>query len=160
MVLTPCHLTTFALAALCFGTAAAAPYCNDRYGYCVIAPAALYPQGEADARDGQVFLSRNASVTLRVYGQWAMEPFTYEGLYRDAARGWPAEGQHGARVVTYKLFRPGFFVVSGLENGKVFYQRTIHSARKGAYATYVLEYRDGDRVAERYLKGLTTSLKF
>lgn len=159
MVITPRQLASFALVALWPSAASAAGYCNDLYGYCITAPAALYPQGEADARDGQVFLSRDAKVTLRVWGQWDMEPFTYEGMYREAARGWPAEAGKAARVVTYKLFRPGFFVVSGLENGRVFYQRTIYVKGK-AYATYVLEYRDGNRVAEGYLKQLTTSLKF
>ena len=160
MVIKARSLVSFALIALAPSTACAAHYYNDLYGYCITVPAELFPQGEADAHDGQVFLSRDARVSLRVWGQWDMEPFTFAGLYRETARDSPAGNGHGARVITYTLFRPTYFVISGLENSKVFYQRTIYSARQGAYATFLLEHPKGNRMAEGYLKQLTTSLKF
>ena len=58
-----------------------------------------------------------------------MVPFTFAGMYREAARGWPAEYGHGAWVVIYTLFRSTYFVVNGLEKGKVFYQRMVYSRK-------------------------------
>lgn len=141
------------------GSATAAPYCNARYGYCITVPPALYGQGESDSGDGQVFLNRPATVTLTVWGGWSDIPDlpSFTDSFKETSRGWPAGNGQAARVVTYKLLKPDFFVVSGVQGGKVFYQRTIRKG--GVTATYLLEYRDGDRVAQGYIKSLSTGLK-
>ena len=141
-------------------TAEAASYCNSRYSYCINVPAALYGQGEADSGDGQVFLNRSATVTLTVWGAWNVPDLpSFEDGFRDASRGWPAGNGRPARVVTYKVMKPDFFVVSGIEGGKVFYQRTIKSTKNRSMATYLLQYRDGDKTAEGYIKALTAGFK-
>lgn len=141
--------------------AQATSYCNSRYSYCITVPAALYGQGEADAGDGQVFLNRSATVTLTVWGAWNGVPDlpSFEDEYREASRGWAAAAGRPARVVTYKVLKPTYFVVSGMEGGKVFYQRTIKSTKNGSMATYLLQYRDGDKTAESYIKTLTAGFK-
>lgn len=155
------HAVRTALVLGAAGVADASSYCNSRYSYCMTVPPALYGQGEADAGDGQTFLNRSATVSLTVWGAWSDLPGlpTFEVAYREASRGWAAAPGRPARVVTYKLFRPQFFVVSGLEGGQVFYQRTIRSATSPSMATYLLQYRDGDRTAAGYIKSLTANFR-
>ncbi|MDK2010986.1 MULTISPECIES: hypothetical protein [unclassified Deinococcus] len=141
-------------------TAEAASYCNSRYSYCINVPAAMYGQGESDSGDGQVFMNRSATVTLTVWGAWNVPDLpSFEDEYREASRGWPSAPGRPARVVTYKVMKPDFFVVSGIEGGKVFYQRTIKSAKNASMATYLLQYRDGDKTAQSYIKALTAGFK-
>ena len=137
----------------------AAAYCNARYGYCLKVPASLYPQGESDNSDGQVFLSRDARVSLRVWGAMDIPEASYGDGFTEAARGWPASPGRPARVVTYKLFKPTFFVVSGVENGQVFYQRTVPNRRAGTYATYLYTYPDGTSAAGT-IKSLNSTFHF
>lgn len=137
----------------------ASAYCNVRYGYCLTVPTALFPQGESDNSDGQVFLSRDARVSLTVWGTMDIPEASYAGQFSEAARGWPASPGRPARVVTYKLFKPGFFVVSGVENGKVFYQRSVSNKRDGTYATYLFTYPDGN-AAGKAIKSLNATFHF
>lgn len=118
-----------------------AVYHNARFGYSIAYPAnRLYPQGEADNQDGQVFLSKTADARLRVYGTNfdATDPNNYpplEDAYREASRGGiPMEGQ--VKVVTYKkLLKNQCFVVSGYLGKTVFYQKTCYDNQQ----TYTLD---------------------
>ncbi len=141
------------------GMTTAAAYCNARYGYCLTVPATLFPQGESDNGDGQVFLSRDAHVSLTVWGAMDIPDAAYADQFRAAIRGWPATPGRPARVVTYKLFKPSFFVVSGVENGKVFYLRTISDAREGRYAAFLLTYPQG-LDANKAITTLNASFRF
>ena len=136
-----------------------AAYCNARYGYCIAVPNNLYPQGESDNSDGQVFLSRDAKMTLRVWGAMDISEASYGDQFNEGSRGWPASPGRPARVVTYKRFSPAFFVISGVENGKVFYQRTIFNKREQIYATYLFTYPDGSN-ADAAIKNFGSTFHF
>ena len=144
------------------GLAGASNYCNARYGYCVNIPKSLFPQGESDNGDGEVFLSRDARVSLTVWASHTLAGVpgaSFDTRFREDARGWPVGNGRSARVVTYTLHRPTFYVVSGLENGKIFYQRTLNNPRSGTYATYLLTYPD-DHAAGTFIKSLNVSFHF
>jgi hypothetical protein len=44
----------------------------------------------------------------------------------------------GTRKITYKLFKPDFFVISGIENNKVFYEKILY--KDDTYKTLLISY--------------------
>lgn len=148
-----------ALALLTLGAAwAATPwnrYCNARFGYCVAYPTSLEPQGEADNGDGQLFLSRDHQTELRVWGNWQLDRSDTLAARFRTTRDQPA------RTVTYQRLGPGWFVVSGFEGERVFYQRTLFDAGQGRFATLLLSYpRTQARATEPIVGPLAKSLTF
>ncbi|MFN8291872.1 MAG: hypothetical protein U0U70_16560 [Chitinophagaceae bacterium] len=136
-------------------------YCNSRYGYCIDYPATLlYPQGEAPSGDGQEFKSKNADVQLLVYrdlrDNFTMdEPYTIQTAYEEDARG--SDPEHPKKVIVYKKLGKDFFAVSGYNNGRIFYQRTI--LREEGLVTSYIEYPEADsavynKVSERIFSSL------
>jgi hypothetical protein len=110
-------------------------YSNARFLYSIDYPAGiLIPQREADNSDGRQFLSRDGHAKMLVYGRYALDTDSLQKEYDEAVRG---EG--GAnRAVTLKKLQKNWFVVSGTENGKIFYRKTIYTG--GAFKTFVIEY--------------------
>jgi hypothetical protein len=108
-------------------------YCNARFEYCISYPQGLLnPQPEADNGDGRKFLSNDEQVVMLVYGQNNALDETLAGKFAD-------ETAAGAgRTVTYKLKKKNWFVVSGIENGMVFYHKTIF--RNDQFLTFSIEY--------------------
>ena len=97
-------------------------YTNARYGYVAPYPATLYPQGEADNGDGQIFLSRDARVKLTVFASHNALNETLDSRYaRDSRGGLPGDPK---RVVTYHARKANWYAVSGTRSGAVFYQKT------------------------------------
>ena len=104
-------------------------YTNARYGYSIAYPAHLLtPQGEADNGDGQIFRSRDGLTEMRVYGS------------QDLGGGLAAaytEAQDGKTVV-YKTMKRNWFVVSGYNGEKIFYQKTM--LKDNELKTFTIEY--------------------
>jgi len=101
-----------------------AAYLNARFQFAVHYPAQLlYPQGEADNGDGQRFLSKDARTTLAAFGNNLALNGSLEAEFEEAARG--GIGDHPLRVVTYKKLGNHWYVVSGVEQGMVFYTKRI-----------------------------------
>ncbi len=98
-------------------------YFNDRFGYAILYPSVLFPQGEAGNNDGQKFMSIHADAILTVYGKYNTLNKSLESLYDEAARGGLSDDPK--RVITYCVLRKDWFVVSGYDNGQVFYEKTI-----------------------------------
>jgi hypothetical protein len=111
-------------------------YRNARFNYSISYPAnILVPQGEADNNDGQKFLSRDGRAEMMVYGSNNSLNQTLRQMY-DAETTGPAGGGH--RQITYRLLKPGWFVVSGIEGRRVFYQKTLLTS--GVIKTFRIEY--------------------
>lgn len=111
-------------------------YSNARFGYTISYPSDLLtPQGEADNGDGQIFT--DDGVEMRVFGSNMLANGTLQKEYNALVK------EKGASV-TYKVFKPNFFVVSGKENGKIFYQKTMKGAG-GAFFTFMIEYDETQR---------------
>jgi len=51
--------------------------------------------------------------------------------------------EHPNRVVTYKVLRRDWFVVSGTENGRIFYQKTM--LRDSTFKTFRIEYDESQK---------------
>ena len=62
-------------------------YTNARFAYAVRYPPALFPQGEADNGDGQIFLSRDGHAELLVYGSYDASGDTLDDRYAQEAHG-------------------------------------------------------------------------
>ena len=109
-------------------------YSNARYGYSIAYPVGLLiPQGESDNGDGQKFVAKDGNATLLVFGSNRLDR-SLEDEFQAA--------QENRRVV-YKILRRDMFVVSGTENGKIFYQKTL--LRGDAFKTFIIEYDEQER---------------
>jgi hypothetical protein len=108
-------------------------YCNARFEYCILYPQSLLePQPEADNGDGRKFLNSDQEVVMLVYGQNNALDETLAGKFAEAS------ANKAGRTVTYKLKKKTWFAVSGIENDRVFYQKTIF--RNGQFLTFSIEY--------------------
>jgi hypothetical protein len=54
-------------------------------------------------------------------------------------------------AVTYKVFRHGWFVVSGKKDGQIFYQKTVTTDK--AIATVLIDYPETDGLAFAHMVG-------
>lgn len=134
-------------------------YCSSKFGFCVEYPERiLFPQGESDNGDGQIFKSKNAENYLQVYRDYRdmvaeNSKFTLEDAYQ--LDTWANDPDKPKRVLTYKKLGKNFYVVSGYNNGKVFYQKTI--IIDDVLATCMIEYNETeksvyDKVCDRIYK--------
>ena len=109
-------------------------YSNARFGYSVSYPAnILIPQGEPDNGDGQVFRSSDGHAEMRVFGRYNVQNETLRSAFNSAQEG---------KSVTYKLLRGNFYVVSGHEGGKIFYEKTM--LKGDTFKTFMIEYDEAD----------------
>jgi len=113
-------------------------YCNTRFEYCISYPQGLLdPQPEADNGDGRKFLNSDHEVVMLVYGQNNAQDETLAGKYAEETAAKPG------RTVTYKVKKTGWFAVSGMENRRIFYKKTIF--RNGQFLTFRIEYPETKR---------------
>lgn len=104
-------------------------YCNNKYNYCLTYPDVLIPQAEPDAHDGQKFLSKDKLSELSVWASYKLFPEdTIKTQYK----------YYEKSNITYKLIKNDYFIISGFENGKIFYQKT--SLNKETFTSYRLLY--------------------
>jgi hypothetical protein len=136
-----------ALTVFVLGLSAAAPqhtyrtYHNARFDFSISYPAdVLNPQGESENHDGQKFRSRDGRAEMLVYGSHNALNQTLRQLYSEEAN---PSADHPHRNVSYKTLEGNWFVVSGIEDGKVFYQKTILS--RGIFKTFRIEYDESEK---------------
>jgi len=109
-------------------------YSNARFGYSVSYPAdILIPQGESDNSDGQIFRSKDNHAEMRVFGRYNVQNETLRSAFQAAQEG---------KSVTYKVLRGNFYVVSGHEGGKIFYEKTM--LKGDTFKTFMIEYDERD----------------
>lgn len=121
-------------------------YNNNTYNYSVDYPVdLLIPQGESGSGDGQVFKSKDEKCTLWVYRDFrdnvSDSSYTIETAYKEDAQ--PDHPDHPKREITYKTSGKNFYVISGTEGNKVFYQKTI--MKKEQLITCLLEYKKSEK---------------
>jgi hypothetical protein len=113
-------------------------YINVRFQYSICYPAAiLVPQGESENSDGQKFLAKDGT-ELIVWGQHNVQEHSIAAEMKDTIASITAD----AGTVTYKASKADWFVLSGKMGGKVYYQKTMHSALAGndIFISYRLTY--------------------
>lgn len=119
-------------------------YTNARFNYVISYPAGLFvPQGEADNGDGQRFLSKRGDVEMLVWGSHNVLNESLRSRFKDEVREKTRE--HPDRVVTYKRLKGNTYVVSGFQDGKVFYQKTMFVDE--VFMTFYISY-PADRKSE------------
>jgi hypothetical protein len=116
-------------------------YHNARFDFSISYPAdVLIPQGEPENHDGQKFRSRDGRAEMLVYGSHNALNQTLRQLYSEETN---PSADHPDRTVSYKTFKGNWFVVSGIEGGKVFYQKTMLT--KGIFKTFRIEYDESQK---------------
>lgn len=89
-------------------------------------------QPAPDNGDGRTFKSKDGLVKMLVYG-------SNNSLMEKLETRFNAEStSNDTREVTYKLFKPNFFVLSGIENKRVFYQKVLF--KNDEYKTFLISY--------------------
>ena len=89
------------------------------------------PQEESDNGDGRYFLSVDGRARLAVWGNHAMDESLEDCFRRDATPG-------GDKTITYKVLKKGYYVVSGYQGKRIYYQKTL--LRGSTFATFVIDY--------------------
>ena len=112
-------------------------YCNTRFDYSINFPKdILYPQNEAANGDGLRMMSKDARAILSVYGMSnVMEEKLLDKFQEESAGG---TVRNPTKVVSYKIMKNDWFVVSGYESGNIFYSKTflIDEQFKSFHFTY------------------------
>jgi hypothetical protein len=119
-------------------------YVNARFGYEIAYPTGvLRPQKEAENGDGRVFLSKNGTAELRVWGQYNALTKTLKEKYQEDL------DEYGSGV-TYKSIKSRSYVISGIKGGKIFYKKTILKGDGGdsgdTYYMFTMTYQKSDKV--------------
>lgn len=132
-------------------------YHNTKFNYSITYPKdVLYPQGESDNGDGQKFLSKNADASLTVYGSNNVLEQSLEDLYLEESRGGTYDNPK--KVVTYKVLKNNWFVISGYNSGKIFYQKTI--LNKNQFKSFYFEYSESKKkIYDPVTKQIASSFK-
>jgi hypothetical protein len=122
----------------CAAAEAQAPggYGNAKYGYFIAYPESFTPQGESDAGDGLVFLAPDGQSEMRVYA-------AYNVLNTPLRTRYEGSLDIVGKKPTYTLLRPDWYVVSGLSEGKIYYEKTL--LRRDAYFTVSFTYDPATR---------------
>jgi len=90
-------------------------YCNERFEYCLNYPAVFEPFGSSKSGDGQIFYIDGGKIELLVWG-------SVNGQNRTLEQEKTYISQN--RKIDYQFIKSTFFVITGVENGKIFYLRT------------------------------------
>lgn len=107
-------------------------YQNPRFEFSVLYPSNLLTMQPPSANgDGRIFLSADGETEMRAYGQHNALFKTLEDVYKEE---YSTEG----REITYKTIAKTWFVVSGYEGDKVFYQKQI--LRNDVFLILTIEY--------------------
>lgn len=99
-------------------------YYNQRFDFSVEYPTNfLKEKGESENRDGNTFTNANGSSEMRVSG-------TYNALDQTIVEAFQSATENNRfyneeRIVTYKVQKGNWFVVSGKYNESIFYVKTI-----------------------------------
>ena len=107
-------------------------YCNARFAFCIDYPSNFVMQAAPENDDGRTFKSKNGLVKMLAYG-------SNNSLMEKLETRFNAESSSSdTRKVMYRLFKPDFFVISGVENKKVFYQKVLF--KNDEYKTFLITY--------------------
>ena len=123
-------------------------YTNVRFQYSICYPEdILVPQGESENSDGQKFLAKDGA-KLIVFGRNNPLNEQVKDAFEDTASRLAGPGK-----VTYKVIRPGWFVVSGENGNSLFYAKTLYAHEQ--FKSFELNY---DSSASTVYKPVLTRL--
>ena len=119
------------------GAAEYATYTNARFGYVIkYPPKLLRPQGESVNQDGQRFISPDGEAVLAVWG-------AYNTLEESLQDNFQAAARESGGLITYQVLKDDWFVLSGVKDGSIFYQKTLY--HRDTFKTFVFTYPESQR---------------
>lgn len=123
-------------------------YCNARYKYCIWYPRTMKAGPEAENGDGRSFSDGRSNIRVYGRGNWNEEGETLslqEKYTEDTS-------EQKDRKITYSKLGKTFYVLSGNEDGRVFYQNTVQLT--DAFGTAILDYRPADSIRYKNIASL------
>lgn len=125
-------------------------YSNSRYNYQIEYPKdILFEQREASNIDGSFFKTKQGIEKLRVYGSSNIENETTNEIGIDIKYDEELLNYSQNRsTITYKKLGKSFFVISGYENGEIFYLKVIETKDYGGYDAFayaILKYNENEK---------------
>jgi hypothetical protein len=154
--------TLFILAGIIFSTFAVsaqskfATYTNERFAFSIDYPEELLKmQPPPDNDDGRTFRSDDGTVEMLVWGQENAELKTLDERYARDLKGFTEKP-------TYMVSKRDWYVISGIKDGKIFYQKTMVRRRHGdVYFTLTIEYPESEKAKyDPIVKKISESFKF
>jgi len=139
-----------------------ATYSNERFAFSIEYPHnMLIPSETKDAsHSGEVFRSRDGDKELRVWGE-------YNALFKTWREEYELELKGFGLKPTYAVFKPGWFVISGIKGGKIFYQKTLRRTLRDklgnmdVFYTFTIEYpRSASAKMAPIVKRISASFQF
>ena len=119
-------------------------YYNSQFKFTVDYPVDfLFPQGDFNNDGGQLFLSKDEDVVMIANGYYNTNSEQIDDLYRISSRE-KLITEQSIRIVTYKARGNNWFVVSGYEDGIIFYTRTI--VRNDIVCQFTIWYKESDKI--------------
>jgi hypothetical protein len=113
-------------------------YCNSRFQYCIDYPDFLIPKPESENGDGRIFENKKGAKILTVFGRINQDadgnPLSLKTQFESDIKTM----QENRKNITYKKLGKTFYVLSGTDNEKTFYQKTI--IKKDAFCFAILTY--------------------
>ncbi|CAN5514210.1 hypothetical protein BH10ACI2_BH10ACI2_15610 [soil metagenome] len=134
-------------------------YSNARFNYEIEYPVGvLTPQEEAPNGDGRIFISKDKTAEMRVWGQ-------YNALFDTIKKAYLSDLKERPTGVSYKALLKGSYVISGSRDGKIFYQKTMLHGKDGdsgaVFCTFTIEYKTADKAKfDPIVKRISRSFKF
>ena len=104
-------------------------YCNERFGQCADIPANLKKMRPPDNGDGQTFVSTDG-FKVSIWASWNIDNY-------DVTEDLKAYGDQEG-VVTYQVLKNNWFVQSGVNGDKIFYEK--HIVNKNIVSGMRMEY--------------------
>jgi hypothetical protein len=141
-------------------------YCNARFGYCIKYPdKILKPQREAQNGDGRAFTDKRGDNVLLVFGSRnddkKGDPIPIQKIYDLELKGGQFH-EHPNRTITYSKLGKTFYVISGIEDGKIYYQKTFQltGENDGYFAEAILTYDQTEKLTyDQVSKDIFSSFK-
>lgn len=137
-------------------------YTNNRYVFSVDYPTDLLTPSKIEdaSNSGEIFYSKNNEVEMRVWGE-------YNALFRTWRQEYDFEINGFGSKPTFTVLKPGWFVISGLKDGKIYYQKTLRRTllqRDGnmdIFYTLTIEYpKSKNSKIDPLVKRISASFKF
>lgn len=147
---------------LAFASVAAAQekystYSNDRFSFSVDYPAdVLKMLPPPDNDDGRTFRSDDKGVEMQVWGEYNAESRTLQERYERDLKGFTEKP-------SYMVLKRDWYVLSGLKDGKIFYEKVLVRRRGDTdiFYTFTVEYPAGQKTTfDPIVKRMADSFKF
>lgn len=131
-------------------------YSNDRFFFSIDYPSDLLEmQPPPENNDGRTFLSADGQVEMRVWGQYNAEEKTLGERYATDLKSFTEKP-------AYMVLKRDWYVLSGMKNGKIFYEKTMVRRKGGdVFFTFTIEYPANQKTKfDQIVKRIADSFKF